>query len=380
MKKVLKIVINGLGRIGKLVFQYLLESEAFKNGDIEIVAINDLTDVYQLAYLLKYDSTQLSMLQKGHTIGFETIEGGTIYNEKGVAQTDTERGESGLVVAIEDLKGYLIVDGKKYPVYAQPDPTKLPWADLGVDIVCECTGRFATSELAHKHIEAGASKVIVNSPVKGVPNVVFNVNSQSLTGEEEIICGASCTTNCLAPLAKILDESFGIEKGMMATVHAYTADQTLLDTPHRKGANSRRGRCAPNNIVPATTGAAEAVAKALPQLKGKLTGMALRVPVPTGSCVVFDVELKGKLTDSQINDAILDKMDNESISGTFDPVVSSDIVGCEFGSYVDFQSTKVLNTDDNRTTTLAQLVSWYDNEASYTHQFVKTLIHWISLM
>lgn len=356
MKRVFRIAINGLGRIGKLVFQYLLESEAFKRGDIEIVAINDLTSVSQLAYLLKYDSTQLSMLQKGHTVDYAVSPVGA------------------------ETAGVLIVDGKEFPVYAQPDPTLLPWAKLGVDIVCECTGRFATPELAHKHIEAGASKVIVNSPVKGVPNIVYNVNSHTLTGEEEIICGASCTTNCLAPLAKILNGIFGIEKGMMVTTHAYTADQTLLDTPHRKGELSRRGRCAPANIVPSTTGAAEAVAKALPELKGKLTGMALRVPVPTGSVVVFDVELKGKLTAEDINRNIKAVMDNESISGTDDPIVSTDIIGCEYGSYVDFLSTKVLDTDENRTTTMAQLVSWYDNEASYTHQFVKTLIHWINLM
>lgn len=359
MKRVVRIAINGLGRIGKLVFQYLLESEAFKRGDIEIVAINDLTNVSQLAYLLKYDSTQLSMLQKGHTVE-------PIYVPEGFKD--------------EFLQGYLRVDGKDYPVYAQPDPTKLPWAELGVDVVCECTGRFATPELAHKHIEAGASKVICNSPVKGVPNIVYNVNSHTLTGEEEIICGASCTTNCLAPLAKILNGIFGIEKGMMTTVHAFTADQTLLDTPHRKGEFSRRGRCAPNNIVPATTGAAEAVAKALPELKGKLTGMALRVPVATGSVVVFDVELKGKLTAEEVNRNVEAVMDNVSISGTHDPIVSTDIIGCEYGSYVDFLSTKVLDTDENRNTTLVQMVSWYDNEASYTHQFVKTLIHWIDLM
>ena len=356
MKRVFRIAINGLGRIGKLVFQYLLESEAFKRGDIEIVAINDLTGVSQLAYLLKYDSTQLSMLQRGHTVDYAVSPVGA------------------------ETAGVLIVDGKEFPVYAQPDPTLLPWAKLGVDIVCECTGRFATPELAHKHIEAGASKVIVNSPVQGVPNVVYNVNSHTLTGEEEIICGASCTTNCLAPLAKILNGIFGIEKGMMTTVHAFTADQTLLDTPHRKGELSRRGRCAPNNIVPATTGAAEAVAKALPELKGKLTGMAFRVPVATGSVVVFDVELKGKLTAEEINRNVEAVMDNVSISGTHDPIVSTDIIGCEYGSYIDFLSTKVLDTDENRNTTLVQMVSWYDNEASYTHQFVKTLLHWIDLM
>lgn len=351
-----RIAINGLGRIGKLVFQYLLESPGYGK-DFEVVAINDLTNVSQLAYLLKYDSTQLSMLQKGHTVEFE---------DNSLSHSDH----------VEPV-GALIIDGKKFPVYAQPDPTQLPWGIKSVDVVCECTGRFATPELAHKHIEAGAKKVIVNSPVKGVPNIVYNVNSHTLTGEEDIICGASCTTNCLSPLAKILDEKFGIVKGMMVTTHAFTVDQTLLDAPHKKGELSRRGRCAPANIVPATTGAAEAVAKALPQLKGKLTGMALRVPVPTGSVVVFDVELKGKHTAESINKTLEESFDNESISGTFDPIVSSDVIGCEFGSYVDMLSTKVLETSED--TTMAQLVSWYDNEASYTHQFVKTLTYWLKL-
>jgi len=357
-----KIAINGLGRIGKLVFQYILESKAYKNGEIEVVAINDLTGVSQLAYLLKYDSTQLSMLQKGHSVSYREV------------TMDDLR----TTYVHPNIKGWLVIDGKDYPVFAQPDPTKLPWGELGVDTVCECTGRFATVEAAHQHIEAGAKHVIVNSPVKGVPNVVFNVNSDSLTGEEEIICGASCTTNCLAPLAKILDDEFGIVKGMMTTVHSYTADQTILDTPHKKGEKSRRGRCAGTNIVPATTGAAEAVAKALPQLKGKLTGMAMRVPTPTGSVVVFDVELnESLLTADDINEAIQRKMDGVSISGTWDPVVSTDIIGCEYGSYVDFLSTKTLESNGN--TTMAQIVSWYDNEASYTHQYVNTLIHWMGL-
>lgn len=355
-----RIAINGLGRIGKLVFQYLLESEEYKKGEIEIVAINDLTNVSQLAYLLKYDSTQLSMLQKGHTVEYTEILDKLIPSNR-----------------VEPV-GTLIVDGKAFPVYAQPDPTKLPWGELNVDVVCECTGRFATIEGASQHLTAGAKHVMVNAPVKGTPNIVYKVNSDVLTGKEEIICGASCTTNCLAPLAKILDEKFGIVKGMMTTVHSYTADQSILDCPHKKGENSRRGRCAGVNIVPASTGAAEAVAKALPQLKGKLTGMAMRVPTATGSVVIFDVELWTKLTRDDINGAIKESMDNESISGTDDPVVSSDIIGCEYGSFVDFQSTKVL--ESNAGTTMAQVVSWYDNEASYTHQYVKTLTHWLSLM
>lgn len=353
-----KIGINGLGRIGKLVFQYLLESEKY-SVDYEVVGINDLTAVSQLAYLLKYDSTQLSMLQKGHSVSYRVIgDDETVYDET--------------------QQGYLVVDGKEYPVFAQPDPTKLPWGKLHVDVVCECTGRFAEYEKAKAHLVAGAKKVMVNAPVKGTKNIVYKVNSDSLDGSEDVICGASCTTNCLAPLARILDNEFGIISGLMTTVHSYTADQSILDCPHKKGENSRRGRCAGVNIVPASTGAAEAVAKALPQLKGKLTGMAMRVPTATGSVVVFDVEVnKAGLTVEDINKAIEANVDNESISFTYDPVVSSDIIGIEYGSFVDMQCTKVLNVKDNSTS--VQLVSWYDNEASYTHQYVKTLIYWLSL-
>ena len=354
-----RIAINGLGRIGKLVFQYLLESNS---KDVEVVAINDLTAVSQLAYLLKYDSTQLSMLQKGHTVSYR------VYEDNCEDGCKIE----GLVYPV----GELIVDGKAYPVYAEPDPKKLPWKQLNVDVVCECTGRFATIEGASQHLTAGAKHVMVNAPVKGTKNIVYKVNSDTLDGTEDIICGASCTTNCLAPLAKILDEQFGIVKGLMTTVHSYTADQSILDCPHKKGENSRRGRCAGVNIVPASTGAAEAVAKALPSLAGKLTGMAMRVPTATGSVVVFDVELdKWGLTVNEINETIKNNMDNESISGTDDPVVSSDIIGIPFGSFVDFQCTKILSCSED--TTMAQIVSWYDNEASYTHQYVKTLLYWV---
>lgn len=339
--KSIRVAINGLGRIGKLVLQYVLE----EGDSLVVVAVNDLTDTYQLYCLLMLDSTQQAA-GKTHAIS---------YKEHSIT-----------------------IDGKEIPVYAEPDPSKLPWKELGVDVVCECTGRFATPELAHKHIEAGAKHVLVNSPVKGVKNIVYGVNSDSLDGTEETVCGASCTTNCLAPLAKALDESFGIVQGMMVTAHAYTADQSVLDSPHRKGADSRRGRCAAMNIVPTTTGAAEAVAKALPQLKGKLTGMALRVPVATGSVVVFDVLLdKPNLTKEAINGAIVGAAD-ETLGATNLPIVSRDVVGESHGSLVDLQSTKVLESDGK--TTFAQIVSWYDNEASYTHQYVKTLIHWADML
>ena len=350
-----KIAINGLGRIGKLVFQYLLESKAYKEGKIKIVAINDLTDVGQLAYLLKYDSTQEGM-GRNHRIG-----------EPPITAEESAKG----------IKGYLMVDNELFPVYAQPDPTKLPWKELDVDVVCECTGRFATIEGASQHLIAGAKHVMVNAPVKNVPNIVYKVNSDVLTGEEKIICGASCTTNCLAPLCKILDEAYGIKHGLMTTVHAYTADQSILDTPHKKGAASRRGRCAGNNIVPASTGAAEAVALALPKPKGKLTGTAMRVPVPAGSIVILDAVLKkANLTKEQINTTIWQNVDFESIAATEDPIVSSDIIGIPYGSYVDMASTKVLKI---RGGTAVQIASWYDNESSYTHQYVNSLLYWISL-
>lgn len=344
-----KIAINGLGRIGKLVFQYLLESEGYGK-DYEVVAINDLTNVSQLAYLLKYDTTQLSMLQKGHTIG---------YNE----ETNS-----------------LIVDGKTYPVYAQPDPKKLPWKELGIDVVCECTGRFAKLDRetgADQHLVAGAKHVMVNAPVKGTKNIVNAVNDNTLDGTEEVICGASCTTNCLAPLLKILNDVYGIDIYMMDTIHSYTADQSILDCPHKKGENSRRGRCAGQNIVPASTGAAEAVGKALPELNGKGTGMAFRVPTATGSVVSLTAVLNAKVTAEEVNKALEEKVDHKSISYTDDPVVSSDIIGIEYGSYVDRQSTA---TKEYGEKTLVKVVSWYDNEASYTHQYVKTLVHWLSLM
>lgn len=350
-----KIAINGLGRIGKLVLQYLLESKGYGK-DYEVVAVNDLSSVEDLAYSLKYDSIQVTMKDKGHTISYETTDAdGTV-----------------------EPKGYLIIDEHKLPVYSQPNPTQLPWGKLDVDVTCECTGRFATVEGASQHLTAGAKRVMVNAPVKGAPNVVYKINETELTKDTPIGSGASCTTNCLAPVAKALDEAYGIVKGMMCTVHSYTADQMLVDGLHKKGCNSGRGRAAGWNIVPTSTGAAEAVAKALPQLKGKLTGMAMRVPTLTGSVVVFDVELKGNLTAKEINDTLMQKADNESMSYTPDRVVSSDIVGCEYGSLVDLQSTKVL--ESNGETTMAQVVSWYDNEASYTHQYVKTLIYWLGQM
>jgi len=357
-----KIAINGLGRIGKLVFQYLLESSDYGK-DFEIVAINDLTNVSQLAYLLKYDSTQMTMREKGHKISYKLVELAENEDLKDVCET---------------LQGYLIVDEKEFPIFAQPDPTKLPWSIYDVDVVCECTGRFAEYDKAKAHITAGAKHVIVNAPTKGTKNIVYHVNSDTLDGTEDVICGASCTTNCLAPLAKILDEGFGIIRGLMTTIHSYTADQSILDCPHKKGEDSRRGRAAAVSIVPASTGAAEAVAKALPQLKGKLTGMAMRVPTPTGSVVVFDVELNGKVNAKQVNDFLTEEADNVSLAVTSDPVVSADIIGILYGSYVDLQSTKVL--EDAYESTMVQIVSWYDNESSYTHQYVNTLIDWLKLI
>ena len=247
-----KVAINGFGRIGRLAFRVM-----FGNDDFEIVAINDLTDAEQLAYLLKYDSSQ------GR------------YNKE---------------VSFEGSD--IVVEGKHIPVFSQKDPELLPWKDLNVDVVLECTGFFISEDSAGKHLTAGAKKVVISAPAKGkIPTIVYGVNHESLTGEEKIISAASCTTNCLAPIAKILDENFGIVKGFMTTVHAYTNDQVTLDIPHKKGINSRRGRAAAANIVPTSTGAASAVGLVLPQLKGKLDGMALRVPVITGSVVDLVLEL-----------------------------------------------------------------------------------------
>jgi glyceraldehyde 3-phosphate dehydrogenase len=326
-----KVAINGFGRIGRLAFRLMNE-----DANYEVVAINDLTDAKTLAYLLKYDSAQGRY--KSDSIRFE--------------------GE------------FLIVDGRKIQIYAERDPEVLPWGKLKIDVVLECTGFFTDKDKAMKHVIAGAKKVVISAPAKGdLKTICFNVNHKDLNGSEQVISAASCTTNCLAPIAKVLDDSFGIVKGYMTTVHAYTNDQATLDAPHGKDINSRRGRAAAANIVPTTTGAAAAVGLVLPQLKGRMDGMALRVPVITGSAVDLVVELKTNVTIAQVN-AAMKAAANETLGYTEDPIVSSDTIGMTYGSLFDSQMTSVMEVDGKQ---LVKVLSWYDNEMSYVAQMVRTI-------
>ncbi len=325
-----KVAINGFGRIGRLAFRIM-----FGNKDFEIVAINDLTDAKQLAYLLKYDSSQ------GR------------YNKE---------------VSFEGNE--LIVEGKRVTIYSQRDPEQLPWKEKNVDVVLECTGFFTSEDGANKHIKAGAKKVLISAPAKGnIPTIVFGVNDSVLTGEEKIISAASCTTNCLAPIAQILNDNFGIVKGFMTTVHAYTNDQATLDIPHPKGIEARRGRAAAANIVPTSTGAAAAVGLVLPELNGKLDGMALRVPVITGSVVDLVVELEKTVTEEDVNNAVKNAQ-SDTVGYTEDPIVSSDVIGISYGTLFDALSTKVMEVDGKQ---LVKIITWYDNEYSFTAQMIRTL-------
>ena len=326
----IKVAINGFGRIGRLAFRLMEES-----ADYEVVAINDLTDAEQLAYLLKYDTNH-----GNYRINEITFEGDCI-----------------------------IVGGRKVRVYAEKDPAMLPWKDLDIDVVFECTGLFTSDEKAMAHINAGAKKVIISAPAKGdVKTVVYNVNHEILTGNEQIISAASCTTNCLAPVVNIIDKVFGIEKGYMTTVHAYTNDQATLDVAHKKGIKARRGRACGANIVPASTGAASAIGKVCPNLEGKLAGVAMRVPVTTGSVVDLVLELKKNTTVEEVNKALKDAT-NETLEYTDDPIVSSDVIGRRAGSVVDGLSTNILEVDGKQ---LLKVVAWYDNEMGYTAQMVRT--------
>ena len=325
-----KIAINGFGRIGRLAFRLMFESE-----DFDIVAINDLTGAEDLAYLLKYDTAQGRY--KGHEV------------------SHTENS--------------IIVDGKEIKIFAIKDANECPWKELDVDVVIECTGFYVSKEKAMAHINAGAKKVIISAPAKGVDKtVVFNVNHDQLTGSEQIISAASCTTNCLAPIAKVLNDNFGIVKGYMTTVHAYTGDQNTLDAPHKKGINSRRARAAAANIVPTTTGAAKAVAEVLPELKGKLDGIAYRVPTIDGSMIDVTLELKVPVTKELINDTIKNNQ-NDAIKYTEDPIVSSDVIGKKRGCTFDSLLTNIVDVDGKQ---LVKLVGWYDNEYGYTYQMLCT--------
>ena len=326
----IKVAINGFGRIGRLAFRLMEESE-----DYEVVAINDLTDAEQLAYLLKYDTNH-----GNYRINDISFEG-----------------------------NYIVVGNRKVRIYSEKDPAMLPWKDLDIDVVFECTGLFTSADKAMAHIEAGAKKVIISAPAKGeLKTIVYNVNHNDLIGEEKIISAASCTTNCLAPVVDVLDKKFGIKKGYMTTVHAYTNDQATLDVAHKKGIKARRGRACAANIVPASTGAASAIGLVCPNLKGKLEGVAMRVPVSTGSVVDLVLELDTNVTAEDINN-VLKNAQNETLQYTEDPIVSSDVIGRRCGSLVDGLSTNVLNTESGQ---LVKVVAWYDNEMSYTAQMIRT--------
>ena len=328
--KKMKVAINGFGRIGRLVFR-IMEAE-FPN--LEVVAINDLTEPEQLAYLLKYDTNHRN------------------YKVDEISYDDEN----------------IIIGSKKIKVYKEMDPSNLPWKDLGVDIVFECTGHFTSLDKAMSHINAGARHVIVSAPCKGdVKTIVYNVNHENLDGSEKVISAASCTTNCLAPVLDIIEKNIGISSGFMTTVHAYTNDQVTLDVAHKKGIESRRGRACAANIVPTSTGAASAIGEVIPSLKGKMKGIAMRVPVPDGSVVDLVLKLKRKVTREEINE-LISKNQNETIMINFDPIVSSDVIGSSYGSVVDAMSTDVLDTEDN----LVKIVSWYDNEMGYSYQMVRT--------
>ena len=299
----IKVAINGFGRIGRLVFRIMEE-----NPNFEVVAINDLTDAEQLAYLLKYDTNHRNY--RVDEISFEENE--------------------------------IIVGKRRIRVYSETNPENLPWGELNIDEVFECTGRFTNKEDAYAHIKAGAKKVIISAPAKGdLKTIVFNVNEDTLDGNEEVISGASCTTNCLAPVLNVIEKNIGIEKGYMTTVHAYTNDQATLDIAHKKGINARRGRACAANIVPTSTGAASAIGLVIPSLKGKLDGGALRVPTPTGSVIDLTLELKRNTTEEEINNLFKDNI-NDTLGFTMDPIVSSDVIGSHKGGIVDGQLTKVL--------------------------------------
>ena len=336
---VVKVAINGFGRIGRLAFRQMFGAEGY-----EIVAINDLTSPTMLAHLLKYDSAQGRY-----------------------AKADT-------VFAGEDS---ITVDGKEIKIYAKPNAEELPWGEIGVDVVLECTGFYTSKEKAEAHLRAGAKKVVISAPAgKDLPTVVYGVNEKILTPDDKIISAASCTTNCLAPMANTLNKYAPIQSGIMSTIHAYTGDQMLLDGPHRKG-DLRRARAAAMSIVPNSTGAAKAIGLVIPELNGKLIGSAQRVPVPTGSTTILTAVVKGEdITIEGIN-AAMKAAASESFGYTGEPLVSSDIIGITYGSLFDATQTMVTKVEDGLYQ--VQVVAWYDNENSYTSQMVRTIKYFAEL-
>ena len=333
-----KVAINGFGRIGRLAFRQMFGAEGY-----EVVAINDLTDPKMLAHLLKYDSAQ---------------------------------GRYALADTVEAGEGSITVDGKEIKIYAEADASKLPWGELDVDVVLECTGFYTSKAKAEAHVAAGAKKVVISAPAgSDLKTIVFNVNNETLTAEDKVISAASCTTNCLAPMANALNKLAEIQGGIMLTVHGYTGDQMLLDGPQRKG-NLRRSRAAAVNIVPTSTGAAKAIGLVIPELNGKLIGSAVRVPVPTGSTTVLTAVVKGTVTVDEVN-AAMKAAATDSFGYNEDEIVSSDIVGMTYGSLFDATQTMVNALPDGNSE--VQVVSWYDNENSFTSNMVKTIKYFSEL-
>ena len=346
-----KIGINGFGRIGRLAFRRIFELQARggQAGDIEVAAINDLTTPSMLAYLLKYDSTH-----------------------------GTFRHDDGTPVEVTSTDDSIVVDGKEYKVYAEKDANNIPWVkNDGVEFVLECTGFYTSAEKSQAHINAGAKKVVISAPAgSDLPTIVYNVNHETLTAEDNIISAASCTTNCLAPMAKGLNDFAPIVSGIMTTVHAYTGDQMILDGPQRKG-DLRRARAGAQNIVPNSTGAAKAIGLVIPELNGKLIGSAQRVPVPTGSTTILVAVVKGKDVTKEAINAAMKAAASQSFGYNEDPIVSSDVIGMKYGSLFDSTQTMVAKIDDD--TYQVQVVSWYDNENSYTSQMVRTIKYFAEL-
>ena len=339
-----KVAINGFGRIGRLAFRQMFEAEGY-----EVVAINDLTSPKMLAHLLKYDTAQGSFLGRIGE-GKHTVE------------------------ATDDS---IIVDGKEIKIYAEKDANNCPWGKLDVDVVLECTGFYTSKDKSMAHINAGAKKVVISAPAgNDLKTIVYSVNENTLTKDDQIISAASCTTNCLAPMAKALNDTYPIVSGIMTTVHAYTGDQMILDGPQRKG-DLRRSRAGAQNIVPNSTGAAKAIGLVIPELNGKLIGSAQRVPTPTGSTTILVAVVNGKDVTKESINAAMKAASNASFGYNTDEIVSSDVVGMKYGSLFDATQTMVSKIDDN--TYQVQVVSWYDNENSYTSQMVRTIKHFAEL-
>lgn len=336
MKK--RIAINGFGRIGRLAYKELLNDKG-----LEVVAINDLSSAEELAYLLKYDSVHGKIDEK-----------------------------------VEVSNGEIVCGTQHTKIFAIKDALELPWKELEIDLVLECTGVYTKLEEARKHIEAGAKHVMISAPGKGeMKTIVYGVNEKTLDGKEEVISAASCTTNCLAPVLAVLNDEFGIDFGYMTTIHAYTNDQVNLDVQHKKGYMTRRGRACALNIIPSSTGAASAIGKVIPALEGKLSGSALRVPIGDGSLIDLTLKLKKATTKEEINRVFTARSNDEVLSITTDPIVSSDVIGNKTGALVDGLLTEVLKTEDGE---LVKVVAWYDNELGYTAQMIRTMKHFVNII